>query len=203
MADFQFLDKRMQRTKRDLYHTLFTLLENKRYEEITVKEIADLAGYSRGTFYLHYKHKDDLLLEFINYLFQEAEKAQRTSYRQEETIDVRRLDNEPIYILRHFQDYGYYYQILLGENIEIDFRRKLTGMFVNFYHEDFFMEDTPGRRVNKELLNKYYAYGLIGLIIDWINADFPKEAEEFSEELVDIFKYTLGKIRIKQRYPFK
>lgn len=200
MVEFQYLDKRVQRTKLDFYNALLELLKQKKYEQITIKDIINVAGYSRGTFYTHYKQKDDLLNEIIRFLFNEASKAQRSSYINEDSIDVQRLENEPIFILRHFKQYGNYYKILLGENIRIDFRDKLTNMFVNLYLEDFEMQDTTnGNNIDKDLLNKYYAYGLIGLILDWVIADFPTEPEEFSKELVKMFKYSLGTIQIKNK----
>ncbi len=200
MVAFQHLDKRVQRTKINLYNALFELLKQKKYEQITIKDIIDFAGYSRGTFYIHYKQKDDLLDEIINYLFKEASKAQRSSYINEDSIDVQRLENEPIFILKHFKQYGEYYKILLGENIQIDFSRKLTNMFINMYLEDFEMQDTADKNaIDKNLINKYYAYGLIGLILDWVIADFPTEPEDFSKELVKMFKYSLGTIQIKNK----
>lgn len=200
LTEYQFLDKRIQRTKRDLYNALFELLLQKKYEQITVKDIIDLAGYSRGTFYTHYKKKDDMLYEIIDTLFDEASKAQRSSYIKEVAIDIQRLENEPIFILNHFKQYGEWYKILLGENIQIDFRDKLTNMFVELYLEDFdFQDTTDGSSINKDLLNKYYSYGLIGLILDWVIADFPTEPEEFSIELVKIFQYSLGTIRIQNK----
>ena len=141
MIKFQYLDKRVKRTKLDLYNALIELIKQKKYEKITIKDIIDFAGYSRGTFYLHYKEKDDLLNEIINYLFFEASKAQRSSYINEDSINVQSLTNETIYILKHFNEYGDIYKTLLGENIQIDFRQKITNWMVNIYLEDFEMQN--------------------------------------------------------------
>ena len=62
------------------------------------------------------------------------------------------------------------------------------------------MQDTTeGNNLDKDLLNKYYSYGLMGLILDWVITDFPTEPEEFSKELIKIFKYSLGTIWIKNK----
>jgi len=47
---------------------LLVLLEKKDYEFITVKEICQIAGVNRSTFYLHYEKMDDLLEETVNYV---------------------------------------------------------------------------------------------------------------------------------------
>jgi hypothetical protein len=39
MSDFQFLDKRVQRTKIDFYKALFHLLKQKSFSAITIKEL--------------------------------------------------------------------------------------------------------------------------------------------------------------------
>ena len=46
---------------------LFTLLEKKDFEYITVKEICEKAGVNRSTFYLHYETVGDLLDECVEY----------------------------------------------------------------------------------------------------------------------------------------
>ena len=41
-------------TKQRLYQALITLLQQKSLREITVRELTEMAGISRGTFYFHY-----------------------------------------------------------------------------------------------------------------------------------------------------
>lgn len=197
MFIFQFLDKRVQRTKSDLYNALFDLLKERKYEQISVKDIVNAAGYSRGVFYTHYKQKDDLLDEVIDYLFREAKKAQRTSYKHSKFIDIKDLVNEPVFILTHFKEYGTYYQLLLKGNIKGPFSIQLTNTIIEAYLADFEMEQSEQDLAINNMLNRYYAYGLMGLIIEWIMADFPTEPQVFSDELVKVFKYSLEKIQIK------
>ena len=47
---------------------LISLLEKKDFEYITVKEICDVAGVNRSTFYLHYENVSDLLKETTRYI---------------------------------------------------------------------------------------------------------------------------------------
>lgn len=194
---FQYLDKRVQRTKSDLYNALMELLKQKKYEQITITDIVEFAGYSRGTFYLHYSQKDDLLNEIIKFLFEEAEKAARIPYAGESSIDVQMLNGETIPIIRHFKQYGEYYKVLLGENLQIDFSQKLTNVFVDLFTKEFDMQNTNGQNnITRNFIYRRYAYGTIGLIMDWITADFPMEPEEFSRELEKSYKYSLGTIQI-------
>jgi len=47
---------------------LIALLEKKDFEYITIKEICDMAGVNRSTFYLHYENTSDLLKETTRYV---------------------------------------------------------------------------------------------------------------------------------------
>jgi AcrR family transcriptional regulator len=53
-------DRRRQRTRRTLSHALIALIQEKRYETITVQDICNRANVGRSTFYAHYRDKDDL-----------------------------------------------------------------------------------------------------------------------------------------------
>lgn len=54
-------DRRVRKTQTAIKDALITLLEKKRFEEITIQEISDLADVNRSTFYTHFIDKYDLL----------------------------------------------------------------------------------------------------------------------------------------------
>jgi AcrR family transcriptional regulator len=55
-------DRRVRRTQELLQQALVGLLGERRYEAITIQEIADRANVGCTTFYLHYPSKDDLFI---------------------------------------------------------------------------------------------------------------------------------------------
>lgn len=56
-------DRRTQRTRQLLLNAFTTLLQEQRYDEITVQDIVDRANVGRSTFYAHFMDKDDLLVQ--------------------------------------------------------------------------------------------------------------------------------------------
>ena len=54
-------DRRTRKTRQLLRDALLALLNEKRYEEISVQDIIERADVARSTFYMHYMDKDDLL----------------------------------------------------------------------------------------------------------------------------------------------
>ena len=53
--------ERTEQTKADLKEAFWRLYTEMPIEKITVGQVSDLAGYNRGTFYLHYRDLYDLL----------------------------------------------------------------------------------------------------------------------------------------------
>ena len=53
-------DKRITRTKRVLKQTMIKMLADSPFEQISIKQLCEIAGISRVTFYTHYNDKYDL-----------------------------------------------------------------------------------------------------------------------------------------------
>lgn len=62
-------DRRVKRTKRILKECLFTLLENKTIDEITVKELTEEADVNRSTFYFYYDDINDMMMQIQDEIF--------------------------------------------------------------------------------------------------------------------------------------
>ena len=55
-------DARVRRTRERLGMAMLALLQDKPFDNVTVKEVLDRASVGRSTFYLHFRDKNDLLL---------------------------------------------------------------------------------------------------------------------------------------------
>lgn len=55
------MDRRIQKTRQAIMNTLVDLLTEEGFDKITINDIADRANINRGTVYLHYVDKFDLL----------------------------------------------------------------------------------------------------------------------------------------------
>ena len=62
------LDRRVQRTRKMLRESLMSLILEEGYDDISILDITEKANLGRATFYLHFKDKDELLLEVMDQL---------------------------------------------------------------------------------------------------------------------------------------
>lgn len=59
------LDPRVLRTREILQESLLTLIKEKPFDFITVKELTDRTSLNRSTFYAHYRDKYELLIDCV------------------------------------------------------------------------------------------------------------------------------------------
>lgn len=72
VPDKRTKDRRVQRTRALLHEALGSLIREKPYAAIVVKEILDRANVGRATFYSHFRDKDALLISSIHHLLEAA-----------------------------------------------------------------------------------------------------------------------------------
>jgi AcrR family transcriptional regulator len=62
-------ERHKQRTRQLLMHATLELISEKGYEEVSVQDITDRADLGRGTFYLHFKNKEEVLWMILEEYF--------------------------------------------------------------------------------------------------------------------------------------
>jgi len=79
-------DRRVQKTRRLLLDAFGSLLLEKRYDAIVVREILDRANVGRSTFYTHFRDKDELLVSAIRDLLRTAAPSSPSLERRSERV---------------------------------------------------------------------------------------------------------------------
>ena len=70
MSNKPKLDPRVRRTRKWLQEALLSLMLTKPFSKISIAEITDHANLSRPTFYLHYKTKEELLIAYLDSIYE-------------------------------------------------------------------------------------------------------------------------------------
>jgi len=115
-------DRRIQRTRQALRSALLELIKEKGYDSISTEEITERANVARATFYLHYKDKEDLLLEEFNEMANErvqvfSEMPFSAWFPMQETnernVAKNNTDRPLLMVFQHIKDNSEIYYILL------------------------------------------------------------------------------------------
>lgn len=105
-------ERRRQQTRKLLIETTVQLVLEKGYETITIQDITDRADLGRGTFYIHFKDKEDVLWTAIQDLIKEMEAVAHQQFegKQPKQVEYYGLLN----MFRHAETNRDLYRVVLG-----------------------------------------------------------------------------------------
>jgi len=158
-------DRRVRRTRKLLADALITLILEKGYDAITIKDITDHADVAHATFYRHYRDKDELLMQKLGEIVEEI-----TGFTREPSLQ----DSEGYLIFKHAQENHVLSRILLGSpgalRVRQTIQKTIADDLLNTCPPIHSPENTliPG-----EVAAYHIAGSLLQLIEWWLNHDMP------------------------------
>ena len=174
-------DRRVRRTKKLLTQALTELLQKKQVNEITVKELTDLADMNRGTFYMYYKDIFDMLEKIEDELFQKLDVIAQTHEHGDPTQQVKPILLD---LFRFIEENQEMCRVLLSPNGDMNFLHRLYEAIRERGLEIW--KDQMGSLGEKEFDYRYsfVIFGCAGMIRAWVNRNC-QETDMQMAELAD------------------
>ncbi len=183
-----YTDLRIIRTKEAIRDALVKLIEEKGFEAITVKDITTRARINRGTFYVYYENKFDLMTkledEFMHNLAQIA-KQNRKHNSDSVEVDLPRILETAVF--EYLNESGDFLNAVLGSKGNVAFQTRLR---------DFMLKIMVGGQnplvkeeellVSKHYLAAYVASAHIGVIQKWLETGRKESPQEIAQFLANI-----------------
>ena len=101
------------RTRKQLIDAAMELVLEKGYDAVTIQDITDRADLGRGTFYIHFKDKEDVLWSAIQDGLQETEKEAHSQFK--DGLPPKLEYYGYLNIFRHAERNQSLYRVMLGE----------------------------------------------------------------------------------------
>ena len=188
-------DRRVRKTRRLLKECFIRLLNEKKIQDISVRELADMADINRGTFYLHYRDVYDLMDRIEEDIIQDLEEIV-SHYSTAELIEKPSLFFLELYPLA--KENAGIITALLGENGDLHFSFRMEN-FLKEYCLNSWVSSQAGRTpMNDSTITLYSAFivsGCLGVIKSWIESGFlrtPEEMARITEDFIVRGIHVLG-----------
>ena len=174
-------DRRVRRTKKLLTEALTELLQKKQVNEITVKELTDLADMNRGTFYMYYRDIFDMLEKIEDELFQKLDVIAQTHEHGDPTQQVKPILLD---LFRFIEENQEMCRVLLSPNGDMNFLHRLYEAIRERSLEIW--KDQMGSLGEEEFDYRYsfVIFGCAGMIRAWVNRNC-QETDMQMAELAD------------------
>jgi AcrR family transcriptional regulator len=182
-------DRRIIRTKRFIRDALTELMEEKGFEGVTVRDLTNKADINRGTFYLHYQDKYDLLEKSENEVIQEIKEFIKKANPNE--IVSANLQEQPlpfiIALFEYIQENARFMQVMLGPKGNPGFYLKIKEvMKTNMLEKLKLIDNKISPLVPLEYLMSYVTSAHLGVIQHWLEQDMKQSPREMALTLASM-----------------
>lgn len=165
-------DPRVIKTRNSLRKALVYLMRRKKLEDINVQQITEAANITRGTFYLHYKDKQDfidsaieeVLNEFFNYVMVDSQSLSNANGQKVQVLSLQRA-------FQFIEKEADIFDVLLNDDKNNFFYKQLYGRLLDqltkFYTESIEPEEQLEVPLNIQI--SFINSALLGLIRHWLD----------------------------------
>ena len=177
-------DRRTIRTKKMIRSALAELIEEKGFINISVTDLTQRADINRGTFYLHYVDKYDLLEKTEDEIIKEIEKETRHL----DSVNMMNIDttNEPlpfmVKLFEYFRENSAIIKSVLGFKGDPTFDGKIkkfieTNLFEKQKSKSFNVDQAV---ISEEYFIPYILSADLGVIQHWLEKGMKESPEEMA-----------------------
>jgi len=160
-------------TKRAIKLALLVQIEKVGFERVTVKNLAITANINRGTFYLHYKDKfevmEDLQQELLNELESYVKNVQPLDAFH--SIKIGQLYQPFIVVFQFIKEHAKAFRIILGEQGSPAFNRRMKKVFSNHILDRISVIREEGLDAEfLQYLEAFLTSAILGVIQEWLRS---------------------------------
>lgn len=183
-------DRRVNRTRRQLRNALMSLILERGYNAVTVEDITERADLGRTTFYLHYRDKEELLIESLESIVEEL-KAQIDQLVDLEAENGQFRNNPVAVAFRHVEENRDLYRIILkGEGsskVAGRVREIIEAAALDIFTTRMGQYISGPPELPTHLVIGYFASALMGFVTLWLEEELPYTGDEAADIFMVLF----------------
>lgn len=173
------VDRRIRKTRESIKIAFTELMAVKDFKDITVQLISDRANLNRGTFYLHYEDKFQLLDKCIEEQF--AALLQVCALQGHDQTRFPTFESI-LATTEYFEEHYLFYSSMLNNEGMPSFRDRMHQLMVKGIHDQLNMTGMNAG-MNKDMLVQFMASAIVGIVEWWIRNRMPVPAAQLARQL--------------------
>jgi len=179
------VDRRILKTQEALKRAVLELMAEKSFDDITIQDIADRANVNRGTIYLHYQDKYDLLDKLIE------EHLNELGEMEEWACEMDWVDALVPYFEYFEKHYLFFSTMLASKGAPFSFRTRLLSSFMEGFKGEIDRESGKNADVSDDVLLHFAGTAYVGAIEWWIRNGMPHPPQAMAKQIGTLLGRTL------------
>lgn len=184
MATEAKIDRRIVKTKEAINKAFLELFSEKEFQHITINDISERANVNRGTVYLHFTDKYDLLDKSIEDHLNKL--VTFCSHHDNNAAHVSLISElQPVF--EYFETNFLFFSSMFANRRTFVFRERLLR-FVSDSVERKLADRRSRSAINHELNAQFMASAFVGIVEWWIQRDMPHPPAYMADQLWRLFE---------------
>ncbi|MCA0756986.1 TetR/AcrR family transcriptional regulator [Paenibacillus sp. N4] len=178
------VDRRILKTQEALKKAVIELMSEKSFDEITIQDIADKANLNRGTIYLHYQDKYDLLDKLIESHMNELGEMDEWACKLD-------WSNGLVPFFEYFEKNYLFFSTMLASKGAPSFRNRLLDYVMEGFKGEIDRESGRNADFNEEVMLQYAGTAYVGVIEWWIKNGMPDPPQVMAKQVGALLERSL------------
>ncbi|PLR80350.1 TetR family transcriptional regulator [Bacillus canaveralius] len=170
------VDRRILKSQEAIKNAFIQLMTQKSLDDITIQDISDTANVSRGTIYLHYLDKFDLLdkliEEHIYELREICESASDEDFRSANVPWFEYLENNYLF-----------FSTILASKGAPSFRNQFVEFLIEEFKDEVDVTEGKNHGLNEDVILQFIVTSYVGIVEWWITNGMPYPPHVMAEQV--------------------
>jgi AcrR family transcriptional regulator len=170
------VDRRIAKSQEAIKKAVIELMSEKNFDEITIQDISDRANVSRGTIYLHYLDKYDLLDKLIEeHINEMREICESTSEMDFKDANLPWFE----YLERNYL----FFSTMLASKGAPSFRRQFLEFLTEEFKDEVDVTQGKNHGLNEDVILQFIVTSYVGIVEWWITNGMPYPPHVMAEQV--------------------
>lgn len=178
------IDRRIVKTQESLKKAVIELMNEKSFDEITIQDIADKANLNRGTIYLHYQDKYDLLDKLIESHMNELGEMDEWACKLD-------WSNALVPFFEYFEKNYLFFSTMLASKGAPSFRTRLLDYVMVGFKGEIDRESGKNVDLSEDVMLQYAGTAYVGVIEWWIRNGIPYPPQIMAKQVGALLERSL------------
>ncbi|AYB44149.1 TetR/AcrR family transcriptional regulator [Paenibacillus lautus] len=179
------VDRRILKTQEALRKAVIELMAEKNFDDITIQDIADHANLNRGTIYLHYQDKYDLLNQIMEAHIHELKEMDTWA------CEMDWADALVPYFEYFEKNYVLFSTMLASKGAPSSFRARLLTSFMEGFKGEIDKESGKNAELHEDVMLQYAGTAYVGIIEWWITNGMPYSPQVMAKQVGTLLERSL------------
>lgn len=170
------VDRRILKSQEAIKKAVIELMAEKNFDDITIQDISNRADVNRGTIYLHYTDKFDLLDKLIEEHINKLREICETACEME-------WEPATLVFFEYFESNYVFFSTMLASKGAPSFRSRFLEFLIEEFNNELDKTNEKNNGVSEDVIVQFVGTAYVGVVEWWLTNGMPYPPSVMAEQV--------------------